>query len=489
METKLQQTSTPEPFHILSFEGPDAYARAGGIASRVTGLAQALAEQGHPTSLWFVGDPNLPGQDQLGDVQLHRWCQWISAYHPAGAYDGEYGKVRDYSTSLPPHLLQALQADVARHGRAVVLAEEWHTADAVLHLDVLLRKAHLRDRVAVFWNANNTFGFNFLDWKRLNQAATITTVSRYMRMLMLPLGVDPLVIHNGLGSDSFKQPSASAVQQLRNVFAQRTLLTKVARWDPDKRWLLAIDTTANLKHVRARPLLVARGGLEAHEHEVLTRARQAGLRIEERKLVGPGEEGLVDSLQGLTDADVLLLRSHLDAPARAALFQAADAVLANSAHEPFGLVGLEAMAVGGLACTGVTGEDYAIAGQNALMLQQDDPSEFVRLFSALHNDQNANRAMRQAGLQTADRFAWAKVVSQQLLPHARPTRAFLWTETTEPAPHMTRSAPPPGRSQENRRPSSFSVFSGRRESGRQPGLPLPNWLTNSLNLNRRVSPA
>ena len=34
----------PIQFHVLSFEGPDAYARAGGIATRVSGLAQALAE-------------------------------------------------------------------------------------------------------------------------------------------------------------------------------------------------------------------------------------------------------------------------------------------------------------------------------------------------------------------------------------------------------------------------------------------------------------
>ena len=29
--------------HMLSFEGPDAYAQAGGLATRVTGLAAALA--------------------------------------------------------------------------------------------------------------------------------------------------------------------------------------------------------------------------------------------------------------------------------------------------------------------------------------------------------------------------------------------------------------------------------------------------------------
>jgi hypothetical protein len=43
-------------FHRLAFEGPDDYARAGGLATRITGLALALAEAGHETHLWFVGD-------------------------------------------------------------------------------------------------------------------------------------------------------------------------------------------------------------------------------------------------------------------------------------------------------------------------------------------------------------------------------------------------------------------------------------------------
>jgi hypothetical protein len=50
----------PIQFHILSFEGPDAHTRAGGIARRMSGLAQALAEVGYETHLWFVGDPALP---------------------------------------------------------------------------------------------------------------------------------------------------------------------------------------------------------------------------------------------------------------------------------------------------------------------------------------------------------------------------------------------------------------------------------------------
>jgi hypothetical protein len=61
--------------HILSFEGPDAYARADGLATRVTGLAAALAAAGCETHLWFIGDPELPGHETCGRLRLHRWCQ------------------------------------------------------------------------------------------------------------------------------------------------------------------------------------------------------------------------------------------------------------------------------------------------------------------------------------------------------------------------------------------------------------------------------
>jgi len=58
-----QVHNIPQQCHILAFEGPDPYARAGGIASRISGLAWALAESGFETHLWFVGDPDLPGYE------------------------------------------------------------------------------------------------------------------------------------------------------------------------------------------------------------------------------------------------------------------------------------------------------------------------------------------------------------------------------------------------------------------------------------------
>src|SRR5262249_21474509 len=97
-------------------------------------------------------------------------------------------------------------------------------------------------------------------------------------------------------------------------------------------------------------------------------------------------------------------------------FRGASAVLANSGHEPFGLVGLEAMAVGGLACTGYSGEDYADAGRNAVVLQTGDPAEFVGQYLRLRDDAVEEQAIRRAGRVPSRRYAWPEVIARNLLP-------------------------------------------------------------------------
>jgi glycosyltransferase involved in cell wall biosynthesis len=406
-------------FHILSFEGPDRYSRAGGLATRVEGLADTLAGFGFETHLWFIGDPDLPGHEIRGALHLHRWAQWVSRYHPGGVYDGEHGKHCEYARTVPPHLLDEwLRPHLASGGRAVVLAEEWHTVDPVLHLDWLLERARLRDRVALLWNANNTFGFETIDWGRLTEAARITTVSRYMKQRMWPLGVDPLVVPNGLPREAFDTPDRMGCEELRRRFRDRTVVVKMARWDPDKRWLAAVEAVALMKRMGMRPLLVARGGSEAHGEDVLDAIRAHGLLRVDREWQAPGVQGLLDAVRDLDGADVVNLRSHVDPEARRVLFRGADAVLANSAHEPFGLVGLEAMAAGGLACTGATGEDYAIPGRNAVVLETADPGELLGWLERLRSRPEEARSIRRAGRSTARLFAWPEVVERVLLPRA-----------------------------------------------------------------------
>ena len=415
----------PTQFHLLSFEGPDPYARAGGLASRVDGLTRALVSLGFETHLWFVGDPDLPGHEEREGVRLHRWCQWLSRSHPKGVYDGEEAKHRDYTASLAPHLLKhALLPRLAAGGDAVVLAEEWQTAAAVLELDRLLRRAGLREHVTLVWNANNLFGFDRIAWSELSRAAAITTVSRMMRLRMQPTGVPVLVVPNGLPPEAFAPPDRRLVAQLRSQLRGRLLLTKVARWDPDKSWSAAVEGTRALKEAGMRPLLIARGGSESHGAEVRRSASAAGLHWVDRS----GPASLPTALADLHEADIACLGFALDSATCRALYRTADAVLANSRFEPFGLVGLEAMAAGGVACVGLTGEDYALPGRNALVLQTEDPYELVGVLDRLRAHPEEERSLRATARRTAKTFAWSEVVSRVLLPRIellRSPRALL----------------------------------------------------------------
>jgi glycosyltransferase involved in cell wall biosynthesis len=404
-------------FHILSFEGPDPYARAGGLATRVNGLAETLTALGFETHVWFIGDPALPGTEQHGQLHLHRWCQWVSKHHPGHVYDGEIGKMAEYSASLPPFLAQqVIRPHIQQGGRAVVLAEEWQTVDAVLHLHWLLRYQGIRESVTMMWNANNIFGFERIPWPELATAARITTVSRYMKHRMREWGADASVIPNGLGSEAFDVPPRGAVAALRQRFRDRTVLSKMARWDPDKRWLDTIGLVAEMKQQGWRPLLVARGGAEKHGLEVLRAAHARGLNIVDRAWTEPGASGLLTAVRDVGDADIVNLESHVDPEARRVLFRSSDAVMANSGHEPFGLVGLEAMAAGGITCTGCSGEDYAVPGQNALVLETGDPREFMSLYRRLRGRGDEVRRLRRAGQSTARRYAWRNVAEGVLLP-------------------------------------------------------------------------
>ncbi len=413
-------------YHVLSFEGPDAYCKIGGLATRVNGLTRALADMNHDVHHWFVGDPDSVGNESDDGLHLHRWCQWISHYHrDGGVYAGEHEKANDFAKSLPPHLLvQVLLKQLLSGEHAVVLAEEWQTVQAVLNLDHLLRRARLRDRVTIIWTANNVFGFERIDWAKLKKAALIATVSRYMKYQLQPCGVDPVVIPNGLSPDAYLPPEPQATALLKRRFKDRIVITKMARWDPDKRWLTSVDIAADLKRRGLKPLLIARGGMESHGAEVLQRAHGVGLRIHERHSRDGDIEGTLDTLRDFDDVDMINLTSHVDADTRRVLFKASNVVLANSEKEPFGLVGLEAMAVGGIACTGCSGEDYAISGRNALVLQSNDPQEFLGLYKHLQSRPKAVMAMRREGRATAKGYAWPQVIERNLEPQIELARSL-----------------------------------------------------------------
>jgi glycosyltransferase involved in cell wall biosynthesis len=404
-------------FVILSFEGFDPYAQAGGLGTRVTELSTALAEHGYPVHVVFIGDPHRPGQETRieGCLTLHRWCQWISVYYPGGVYQGEEDKLRDFTASAPQFVVEHIARPAIAAGRTlVVLGEEWHTAHAICETSDLLWAAGLRDQSVLLWNANNTLGFERINWERLAYTSTITTVSRYMKHIMWSHGVNPLVIPNGIPRRLLDPVDTKCSSELRESMSGEPLLLKVARFDPDKRWQMAVETTAKLKEAGAEPTLVARGGMEGHGSEVLAHARALDLSIKNVKVSTQTATAYAHAFSQAGQADILNVTSPMSQDMLRLLYRNSDAVLANSGREPFGLVGLEAMAAGGTVFTGNTGEEYVTHLENAIVLETDDPREAAWYMDYLREHPGEDERMRGAARETAERYIWDRVIANFL---------------------------------------------------------------------------
>ena len=413
----MQVTPERTVFVILSFEGPDVYSQAGGLGVRVKGLSRTLARLGYETHLFFIGDPELPSEEthERGRLHYHRWCQWLSAFHRGGVYDAEEDKLRDWDRSVPPAVIDAIVAPAIESGRnVVVLGEEWQTAATMNLLSDSLYYRGLRDRVVMLWNANNTFGFQRINWGALAFASTITTVSRYMKYRMWEWGQNPIVIPNGVPRRTGADVDSEAVAELRQAASADHLCFKIGRFDPDKRWLMAVTAMAYLKQSGSRVRLLMRGGREPHGMEVMLHARNHGLRVADVR--APDEPaGLSPVLRAHPHADVINVTSYINDDLLELVYAACDAVLANSGHEPFGLVGLEVMSAGGLAMVGSTGEDYADSFRNALVLETEDPVEVVTLLRLIKERPDLAASIRKRGLATAGDYAWENVIDELLL--------------------------------------------------------------------------
>jgi glycosyltransferase involved in cell wall biosynthesis len=273
-------------FVLLSFEGPDVYSTAGGLGTRVTELSEALAAQGYTTHLIFIGDPTKPSVESRvdGHLVLERWSQWVSKYYLNGVYDGEEEKLYDFSESVPYHIYDTIVRPAVAEGKmVVVMGEDWHTSDAICRTSDLLHWFGVRHKVILLWNLNSLMSLHRINWGRLSFVATLCTVSKYMKHKMWNYGVNPLVIPNGIPTRHLNPVDEAEVKRLREIARQgdprRMFLFKIGRFDPDKRWRMAIEAVARLKHSGHPVTLYVRGGIEPHGTEVLHHAYNLGLEV------------------------------------------------------------------------------------------------------------------------------------------------------------------------------------------------------------------
>ena len=174
---------------------------------------------------------------------------------------------------------------------------------------------------------------------------------------------------------------------------------------------MAVEAAARLKYSGHPMAMVIRGGLEPHGGEVLARARNLGLIVKDIEARRPPPSKSVSScMRDAGEADIYNLRFFVPEEFVRLCYAAADATLANSGHEPFGLVGLEVMAAGGVAFTGSTGEDYAVSFENAVALDSDDPDEIVGYLLHMAQNPDEREKIGAAGRRTAAEFTWEEVI-------------------------------------------------------------------------------
>lgn len=406
-------------FVILSFEGPDPYSQAGGLGTRIHNLGEALGAAGYETHLFFVGDPDLPGEESLagGKYVLHRWCQWVSKYHPNGCYDGEDGKVNNYSDSLPQHIYETLgRRAEAEDKHIVVMAEEWHTVEALCRLSDLLHWHGLRHRATMLWNANNTMSFHRINFNRLSYVASITAVSKFMKTIMANYGMNAIVIPNGIPERMLEPHNRTLVKNTRAALEMHGAdlkALKIGRFDPAKRWTMAVESVARLKNNGVKTMFLCRGGMEPHGSEVFGLASHLGLSIadvtsDEKR---PSVEKCISIIGSAPKADILNIKFFMPEEFVRLLYHTCDCVLANSGFEPFGLVGLEVMASGGIAFTGASGEDYVVPFVNGISVETDDPNEIVCYLQYLHDNPESRTSIKRAAYKTAGDFTWPVVIN------------------------------------------------------------------------------
>jgi glycosyltransferase involved in cell wall biosynthesis len=448
-------------FVLLAFEGPDVYSQTGGLGVREKELSRVLAGLGYETHLFFIGDPDLPGEEtQLGGrLYLHRWAQWLSRGYPGGVYDGEEAKVEDWNRSLPDYLLERVLAPAAARGLHVaVMAEEWQTARSTIHIARALSRRGIRQEAVILWNANNLYGFERIDWKALRAAATITTISRYMKQRLQGWQVPSMVIPNGIPTESIIDPPAAAVEAVRRAAAADLFCVKIGRFDPDKRWLMAVAALAALKRRGLKVRLLMRGSRDTHGRQVLAEARRLGLSLADEPAPQSAAD-LASLLRRHRGTEVVNLVTFLPEPLLGTIYAAADAVLANSGHEPFGLVGLEVMAAGGLAVTGSTGEDYAVSLRNSLVMETNDPLELVNGLELVHRRPALARRLRREGRRTARAYDWKNVVGDLLY---RIELAGLLQSALRRDPALTRRRAPASRPARQRKEGAEGRGAGPR---------------------------
>ena len=217
---------------------------------------------------------------------------------------------------------------------------------------------------------------------------TAKMAARYpgKRVLHLPNGVDP---------QRFAGGDRARFRARFGLAEDTTMLLNVSRIDHQKNQQLAVDILARLLAEDKPVHLVLIGPVTnpAYHDEL------------QKTISSQGLADRVTIIPGLPPGDPLL----------ADAYQAADAFLLTSLHEPFGIVILEAWAAGcPVVTTSVGGiPHFTLDGEDALRFPTGDAAGGARQVSRLMADPASARCLAERGRQKAvETYSWGRITGQ-----------------------------------------------------------------------------
>jgi glycogen synthase len=229
----------------------------------------------------------------------------------------------------------------------------------------------------------------------LPQTGHLTFVSGYLRSVVAAsLGFpveDAEVIPSGIDPDDFPLATVATAREWHGR------LLCVGRVEPRKGFHVAVEAIAALPDTTLA-------------------------------ILGPAEPGYRDELLDRAGVLGVAERVRLGAVPRAELaghYRQADALLFTSSwQEPFGLVPLEAMAVGTpVVATGTGGSaEFCHDGVNCLLVPAGDPDALADAVRRLAGDPDLRQRLRRGGVETAAHYTADRYAEQLEAAHAMMTR-------------------------------------------------------------------
>ena len=386
---------------MLSWEYPPKM--VGGLGRHVHALSVALAEAGHSVTVVTRHGDHADGSPALVD-EVVEGVRIVRVHEDPPLVP--FAELMAWTLAMNHGLTRAALRVVDEENFDVIHCHDWLVAHAGKTVkDVtglpLVSTIHATEagRHQGWLPGPMNKAIHSVEWWLTFEARRVITCSEHMRwevtrLFDLPDKVD--VVPNGIDVDRWA-PSERAVKLARSTYAgEGPLLLFAGRLEYEK----GVQTV-----LRALPRL---------------RRRHPGLKLVVAG-VGTQEDVLRELVVELKISKAVTFTGYLEPEALAALAAAADVAVVPSIYEPFGLVALEAAAVGTPVVVADTGglREFVEHLETGLRFAADDVAGLAAAVTAVLRDEVlAHRIIHQAREVLSRDYTWAAVASQTTKTYA-----------------------------------------------------------------------